>query len=165
MNLKKILESIFILIIGLIIGLIFGLIYGGIDREIIAIIIAAVFAMGGYFITHYLNLEQRKKEQKIEFYKQLSCGIRVFIKESEKKDMLVEAFEKTYYGSWPYISTIVYTKLLSYLDSYKEYTKDRSNKQNKEKYGKDLKDLMKAIRDEITQDNEVEFRDIDFRFK
>lgn len=132
--------------------------------------LTALFATVGYFLTHFLEIERRKKEMRINHYIKLSKGIRVFIKGAktpeEKKS--IEDFEKTYYSSWLTVSSDVYEKLKIYLASYAELTKDDESKKDADKkknYNTNLESLMRAMREEFVSDDYVEFKVYDMQPK
>jgi hypothetical protein len=132
-----------------------------IDKEIIIISITVISATFGYFITHFLEIERKKNEEKRVLYAKLVSGLKIFMgsgqksPEESRKDVIT--FEDTYYTSWLYISTSVYEKLVAYIKQYEEWRKNPTE-ENKNKLNEDfLTSLMQAIRDEITADKKTKF--------
>jgi hypothetical protein len=145
--------------------LIFILIYieykFSISKEIIAISVTGTIAVAGYFITNFLENKRREKEEKIKLYKKLLSEFRIFTKQSENKSNLIEKFEETYCTSLLFISSDVYDKLIDYMEFYQEWVKDKSPK-NKEILNKKFILLMQTIRDEVTIDRKIEFKNYFF---
>lgn len=138
--------------------------YLHVENEIIVISITGIVATIGYFITHYLEIERKKREEKINFYKQLSSAIRAFIKGGEK-EKFVKKFERVYYESWPYISTNVIKRLQDYLALFETWQSQGYKRDSDvlKKLKSVEKQLMKEIRDEVTIDDPVEFMSYDFK--
>ncbi len=57
----------------------------GVDKEVIAISITGTTGFLGYFITHYIERERKKKEEKFSLYTDLMSSIRVMTTTSEDK--------------------------------------------------------------------------------
>ncbi|KPJ63294.1 hypothetical protein AMJ44_14565 [candidate division WOR-1 bacterium DG_54_3] len=134
-----------------------------IDKEIIAISITGILGIIGYFITHYLENEQKKKDKKIEFYTKLMSEIRLFIiaADQETKDELREKFEETYYKSWLYMSTKAYKKLVEYFNLYQIWSNDKNTK-NQNNLNAKLNEFVQTMREEITIDEKIDFKNIYF---
>jgi hypothetical protein len=141
----------------LIIGILAYLEYKwGVDKEIIIISISVISATVGYFITHFLENERKRIEEKTKLYSKLVSDLRIFMKGGEKPDEDSKSFEDTYYASWLYISTNVYEKLIAYIEKYQVFSSDKTEK-NKTILNETLEPLMQAIRDEFTVDKKVKF--------
>jgi len=135
-----------------------------IDAEIIIASITVISATIGYFITHYLKSEQRRREEKIKLYQRFVKDMRVFIKGNLDKEEATKQFEETYYESWLYISTKAYEKLIDYIELYKVWS-DNKNEENLTALNKKLVSLMQEIRDEVTIDSSTEFKSYDMGVK
>lgn len=128
----------------------------GVDKEIIIISISVISATAGYFITHFLENEKKRIEEKTKLYNQLVSNLRIFMKGGEKPEEDLKKFEDTYYSSWLYISTNVYEKLKAYIEQYTVWASEKTEK-NKTILNEKLIPLMQAIRDELTVDKETKF--------
>jgi len=128
----------------------------GVDKEVIIISISVISATVGYFITHFLENERKRLEEKTKLYTKLVLNLRVFMRGGEKPEEDLKSFEDTYYASWLYISTSVYEKLITYVEQYKVWAADQSE-ENKTILNEKLLPLMQAIRDEFTVDKKAEF--------
>ena len=128
----------------------------GVDKEVIIISISVISATVGYFITHFLENERKRIEEKTKLYNKLVLDLRLFMKAGEKPDEDLKSFEDAYYASWLYISTNVYEKLIAYIEQYKVWVADQVNV-NKTILNEKLIPLMQAIRDEVTIDKEAKF--------
>jgi len=150
-----------ILLVLFVLGVFFLEIRYKVSKEIIVISITAIVGILGYLIMHYLEIERKNREHKIRLYSELVSGIRVFIKAGIDVE-LKEKFDETYYKSWLFVSTEVYELLIDCLEFYKIWSKEKSE-ENKSIFNEKLNCLMKAIRNEITIDTEVDFVNYDFR--
>ena len=135
-----------------------------IDKEIIIVSITVISATIGYFITHFLDSEQKKREEKIKLYQRFVKDIRVFIKGSADKEGAAKKFEDTYYESWLFISTKAYEKLVDYIEQYKVWA-DNKSEENKKALNRKLVLLMQEVRDEVTIDTPTEFKNYDMGVK
>ncbi len=136
----------------------------GVDKEVIAISITGITGFLGYFITHYLERERKKKEEKFSLYTDLMSSIRVMTTTSEDKTKAAEAFAKVYYTSYLYISTVVYEILKDCMRLYKTWTNDKSEP-NLKAFNEKIAELMQAMRDEITPDTKADFVSFDIKYK
>jgi hypothetical protein len=134
----------------------------GVDKEVIAISVPAMTGFLGYFITHYLETERKKKDAKFSLYTELMSDIRVFTTTSQDKAGAAEEFSKVYYTSYLYISTAVYKMLKDYMSQYKTWVSDKSGT-NKRALDEKLTKLMQTMRDEITIDAKVDFVSFDIK--
>jgi len=134
----------------------------GVDKEIIIISISAMGAIAGYFITHFLEIERKKLEEKTKLYRDLVSKLRIFMFLDKDSQFKIKLFEDTYYDSWLYISTSVYNKLLSYLGQYEVWQK-APTEENKKELNKKLISLMQAIRDEFIFDQKAKFKNYIFQ--
>lgn len=128
----------------------------GVDKETIIISISVISATVGYFITHFLENERKRIEEKTKLYSKLVSDLRIFMKGGEKPNEDLKSFEDTYYASWLYISTNVYKKLIAYIEQYKVWSSSHTE-ENKTILNEKLGPLMQAIRDEFTVDKEAKF--------
>lgn len=128
----------------------------GVDKEIIIISISVISATVGYFITHFLENERERIEEKTKLYTKLVLDLRIFMRGGKKQEELLKSFEDTYYASWLYNSTNVYEKLIAYIEQYKIWEKNQ-NERNKNILNETLSPLMQAIRDEVTVDKKAKF--------
>lgn len=70
----------------------------------------------------------------------------------------VPDFEKALFSSWIYASSKVKIALDNYLDAYKKLCVDREKFQSSFTNNENI--LMKAIRNECLQDNEIDYKAI-----
>ncbi len=131
----------------------------GVDKEIIIVSISVISATVGYFITHFLENERKRIEEKTKLYSKLVLDLRIFMRGGDKPDDDLKSFEDTYYASWLYISTNVYEKLIAYIEQYKVWSSSQTNQKEKNKtiLNERLEPLMQAIRDEFTVDRKAKF--------
>lgn len=136
----------------------------GLNYDQIVILLGTSIAFAGYFLAHFLEIQRKQREERLQYYRELVGKIRVFIKEMDDKRKLGEDFDEAYYTSWMSISSNVYKKLVEYLEAYKNWNTRGKTEPLKETLGDKIKELMKAMRREFIIDDEVEFQDYDFRW-
>jgi len=144
--------------------LIFFEVKSGVDKEVIAISVTGITGFLGYFITHYIERERKKKEEKLSLYTKLMSSIRVMTTTLEDKSKAAKEFEEVYYTSYLYISTAVYEILKDSMKLYQTLVKDKSDL-NLKAFNKKIAELMQAMRDEITPDTKTDFAIYDIKTK
>ena len=135
----------------------------GVNKEVIAISITGATGFLGYFITHFLEEERKRKEEKLLLYTSLMSNIQVFTTASEDKHEAAKKFSEIYYTSYLYISTTVYELLREAMGLYHIWGKDKTEAKKKA-FNEKIAELMQAMRDEITQDKKAEFVSINIAF-
>ena len=128
----------------------------GVDKETIIVSISALGVVAGYFITHLLDVERKKLEEKAKLYQYLVLNLRIFMTLEGDVQKRLKDFEDKYYKAWLYISTPVYETLISYIEEYKVYDASKTD-EDKKKVNKILVTLMQAIRDEFIVDKKANF--------
>ena len=136
----------------------------GVDKEVIAISITGVTGFLGYFITHYLERERKKKEEKFSLYTSLMSSFQVMTTSSPDKTEAAKEFSEVYYTSYLYISTAVYELLKESMKLYHTWGKDKTDLKLKA-FNEKTAELMQAMRDEITPDTKADFVSFDIKFK
>ncbi len=134
----------------------------GVDKEVIAISITGTTGFLGYFITHYLERERKKKEEKFSLYTALMSNIQVMTKTSEDKTEAAEKLSEVYYTSYLYISTVVYELLKESMIRYRTWVSEKT-KPNLKAFEEKIAELMQAMRDEITPDKKADFVSFDIK--
>ena len=140
----------------------------GVNKEVIAISITGATGFLGYFITHFLEEERKRKEEKLLLYTSLMSNIQVFTTASEDKHEAAKKFSEVYYTSYLYISTVVYNLLRESMRLYKiwgEETDPKLKAQKLKLFNEKIAELFQAMRDEITSDTKVDFKAFNIKFQ
>jgi len=144
-------------------------------------VVTSVIGIIGLFIAFYLNIEQQRINKKFDVYKELNLGLRAFIKEGSK-DEIVKEMEEAYYSTWLYGSDQAYLKLLDYIAQYikwvrcKNETRERKDLSESEKTNiidsekgilngilAELEEIMRKEINSTTSLKGKDFKDYDFR--
>ncbi|EKD30252.1 MAG: hypothetical protein ACD_78C00107G0003 [uncultured bacterium (gcode 4)] len=133
-------------------------VYFWINKDIIAWTTTVIFAIVGYFVTHYLEIERKRHDLKMQFYHELILWLRVITKDWKEKMQYLPDFEKALFSSWIYASSKVKIALNNYIDSYIKLNVDREKFQSSFIHDENI--LMKAIRNECLQDKEIDYKAI-----
>lgn len=102
-----------------------------VDSNIAAACLTAIAVVFGYFLTHYLEISRRQREEKLRHYLELMKSLRLFLNEervkgTETHQQLVDRFQDTYYPWTLLTSKKSYGHLIKFLRSFEAFLKDSS---------------------------------------
>ena len=126
---------------------------------------AGITIIFGYFFTHFLEIQRKQREKKLEQYWELLKAIRVFIMEKnltpEEKRGLASKFQDAYFGSSLYISSKAYEHLKLTIEMLMIYIKEK-NGTSLDNFTQVQSKFINCLRKELGE-KAIEFNTYDLR--
>ena len=130
--------------------------------------IAIIF---GYFLTHYLEIIRKQKENKFNQYYKLLKALRIFIKETDLEESqrkeLVDKFQNAYFGSTILISRNAHEKIKKVAALYNIFqgSSESTREENLNEFRKAQSDFINCLRKEFFHDKELDFLGYDIKWR
>jgi hypothetical protein len=139
-----------------------------VSPKIIAVCFTAIFATYGYFITHYLEINRKEREKKLELYIKLAKSLRFFLREplntKEYDKLLLDNFQDTYFESSLFVSKTIHGQIVKFIKTCTE-NYDNPTEESKNKCDIELSILINTLRNEFFPNEQIDLEFFKFGYK
>ena len=139
-----------------------------VSPKVIAICFTGILATYGYFLTHYLEINRKEREKKLELYLKLAKSLRLFLREplntKEDDKILLNNFQDSYFESSLFVSKKTHEQIVKFIKICME-NYDNSNEESKQKCDIELSLLINALRNEFFPNEQIDLEFFKFGYK
>ncbi|MBI4224023.1 MAG: hypothetical protein HY609_03745 [Deltaproteobacteria bacterium] len=144
----------------------------GADVNFIIACLSGIGVVGGYFITHYLELVRQQDERRFDRYSEFLKSLRFFILErdlmgTDKQKTLLDDFQFETFRSALLIGNNAYKKFKDMMKAFQDYIMEPNTSKDKvskrQGFQKKQSEFINELRKEYRSDSEIDFETWDIR--